>query len=101
MMAVISGQIVSSVVYGYLVVLSRTIGSVCFRYRGVGAVPRTGGVPRRGESCKLPGHSPAGLWDADGGFGFWDVVISSRFRLFKAILPMVGMDSPADRSVGP
>jgi 1-acyl-sn-glycerol-3-phosphate acyltransferase len=34
---------VSSVVYGILWVLSRTIGWLCFRYRVVGAVPRTGG----------------------------------------------------------
>jgi 1-acyl-sn-glycerol-3-phosphate acyltransferase len=34
---------VSSVLYGILWVLSRTIGWLCFRYRVVGAVPRTGG----------------------------------------------------------
>jgi len=34
---------VSSVVYGILWVLSRTISWLCFRYRVVGAVPRTGG----------------------------------------------------------
>jgi 1-acyl-sn-glycerol-3-phosphate acyltransferase len=34
---------VSSVVYGILWVLARTIGWLCFRFRVVGAVPRTGG----------------------------------------------------------
>ena len=33
----------SSVAYGILWVLARTIGWLCFRYRVVGAVPRTGG----------------------------------------------------------
>jgi 1-acyl-sn-glycerol-3-phosphate acyltransferase len=34
---------VSSVFYGILWVLARTIGWLCFRFRVVGAVPRTGG----------------------------------------------------------
>lgn len=33
-----------SVLYGFLWVLSRVIGWICFRYRTVGTVPRDGGV---------------------------------------------------------
>ena len=38
------GQVVSSVVYGILWVLARTIGRLCFRFRVVGAVPKQGGL---------------------------------------------------------
>ena len=58
------------------------------------------GIHRRGEPCQLPGYPPPGLWDEAAG-----LVFGAQRSLSGAgpqgDLPMVGMDSHADWSVGP